>query len=60
MNEGDVSAKVSAFKALEDGIYVCGTCLKVRGKEESKTYLVSTVSDVLKMVESLDKVVVFG
>ena len=56
----DVSAKVAEFKKLEGEIYACGTCLELRGKEESKICPVSTMSDLLKMVESSDKVLVFG
>ena len=56
----DVSAKVAEFKELMGGIYACGTCLKVRGKEESKICPISTMSDLLKMVEGSDKVLVFG
>lgn len=56
----DISTKVSEFKELKGGIYACGTCLKVRGKEESKVCPISTMSDLLKMVEGSDKVLVFG
>ena len=56
----DVSAKVAEFKELKGEIYACGSCLKVRGKEESKVCPVSTMSDLLKMVEGSDKVLVFG
>ena len=56
----DISAKVAKFKELNGKIYACGTCLKMRGKEESKICPISTMSDLLKMVESSDKVLVFG
>ena len=56
----DISAKVAEFKELKGEIYACGTCLKLRGKEESKVCPISTMSDLLKMVESSDKVLVFG
>ena len=56
----DISTKVAEFKELEGKIYACGTCLKVRGKEESNVCPISTMSDLLKMVESSDKVLVFG
>ena len=56
----DVSVKVTEFKELKGEIYACGSCLKVRGKEESKVCPVSTMSDLLKMVEKSDKVLVFG
>ena len=56
----DISVKVAEFKDLKGGIYACGTCLKVRGKEESQICPVSTMPDLLKMVEESDKVLVFG
>ena len=56
----DISVKVTEFKELKGEIYACGTCLKMRGKEESNICPVSTMSDLLKMVESSDKVLVFG
>ena len=56
----DISAKVAEFKKLKGEIYACGTCLEVRGKSESQVCPVSTMSDLLKMVENSDKVLVFG
>ena len=56
----DISAKVTEFKELKGEIYACGTCLEVRGKKESKVCPVSTMTDLLKIVEESDKVLVFG
>lgn len=56
----DISAKVTEFKELKGEIYACGTCLKLRGKEASGVCPSSTMSDLLTMVESSDKVLVFG
>lgn len=56
----DISVKVAEFKKLKGEIYACGTCLELRGKKESNICPVSTMSDVLKMVEGSDKVLVFG
>ena len=56
----DISAKVAELKKLKGEIYACGTCLEIRGKNESRVYPVSTMSDLLKMVENSDKVLVFG
>ena len=56
----DISVKVAKFKELKGEIYACGSCLKVRGKEESTICPISTMSDLLKMIESSDKVLVFG
>ncbi|MEK7172510.1 MAG: DsrE family protein [Patescibacteria group bacterium] len=55
----DISVKVAEFKELKGEIYACGTCLKVRRKEGSNVCPVSTMSDLLKMVEDSDKVLVF-
>lgn len=56
----DISAKVEEFRKLKGEIYACGSCLELRGKGESKVCPVSTMSDLLKMVENSDKVLVFG
>ena len=56
----DISAKVAEFKKLKGEIYACGSCLKIRGKEESNVCPISTMSDLLKMIENSDKVLVFG
>ena len=56
----DISVKVAEFKGLMGEIYACGTCLALRGKSESKVCPISTMSDLLKMVEGSDKVLVFG
>ena len=56
----DISVKVTEFKELKGQIYACGACLKLRGKAESKICPISTISDLLKMIEKSDKVLVFG
>ncbi len=56
----DVSVKVKEFKELQGNIRACGTCLQVRGREGSGTCPVSTMSDLLGMIERSDKVLVFG
>jgi len=56
----DISVKEAEFKELKGEIYACGTCLKLRGKEESEICPISTMSDLLKMIEDSDKVLVFG
>ena len=59
-NDFDISARVGQFKELKGEIYACGTCLELRGKKESNVCPISTMSDLLKMVEKSDKVLVFG
>ena len=56
----DISKKVAEFKELKGIILACGTCLEIRGKKEAAVCPISTMSDLLKMVESSDKVLVFG
>ena len=56
----DISSRVAEFKELKGVMYVCGSCIKLRRKEESNVCPVSTMSDLLTMVESSDKVLVFG
>ncbi len=41
-------------------LLVCGTCLKTRKKEESKICSVSTMEEMLQLVEESDKVLTFG
>ena len=56
----DISKKVAEYKELKGDLYACGTCLEIRGKKESGVCLISTMCDLLKMVEESDKVLVFG
>ena len=55
----DISAKVAEFKNLKGEIYACGTCLKSRGLEKSNVCPISTMDDLLKMIERSDKILVF-
>ncbi|MFA6973115.1 MAG: DsrE family protein [Parcubacteria group bacterium] len=55
----DISVKVARFKELKGEIYACGTCIKLRGGEESGVCPVSTMSDLLKLIEDSDKVLTF-
>ena len=41
-------------------ILACGTCLKSREKESSKVCLISSMKDLLKLVEESEKVLTFG
>jgi len=58
--EYDISAKIVEFKELKGEMYACGSCLKVRGREESTVCPVSTMPGLLTMIENSDKVLVFG
>lgn len=54
----DVPRVVKAFLKREGEIYACGTCLEIRGTETS-ICPVSTMGELLKIVEESDKVLVF-
>ncbi len=41
-------------------ILACGTCLKSRQKEESNVCPISTMKDLLNLIEESDKVLTFG
>ncbi|OGG67333.1 hypothetical protein A2Z56_01320 [Candidatus Kaiserbacteria bacterium RIFCSPHIGHO2_12_45_16] len=56
----DISVKVTEFKELQGNIYACGSCLKMRGKEQSNVCIISNMTDLLAMIEGSDKVLVFG
>ena len=57
----DISQKIAEFKELKGLLYACGTCLEIRGKKDgSGVCPVSTMTDLLKIVEKSDKVLVFG
>ena len=56
----DISKKLREFKELKGIILACETCLNVRSKSESKVCPVTTMRDLVKMIEESDKVLVFG
>ena len=56
----DISKKVAEYKELKGDLYACGTCLEIRGKKETGVCPISTMTDLLKMVEESDNVLVFG
>lgn len=56
----DISKKIQEFKDLTGIIFACETCLKIRSKSERKAYPITTMKDVVAMIEESDKVLVFG
>ena len=56
----DISKKVEEFKDLGGKLLACETCLHVREKSESKICPITTMKDLVKMVEESDRVLVFG
>src|SRR3989344_8920414 len=49
----DISVKAAEFKKLKGEIYACGSCLKIRGKEERKAFSIYTIFILLKKVWGL-------
>lgn len=56
----NVKEQIDSFIENNGQILACGTCLKIRKKEGSKTCPISTMKDLLKLVEESDKVLTFG
>ncbi|PIT84631.1 sulfur reduction protein DsrE [Candidatus Micrarchaeota archaeon CG10_big_fil_rev_8_21_14_0_10_45_29] len=56
----DVKGQISQFLQNKGIILACGTCLKAREKGESASCPISTMNDLLKMVEESDKILTFG
>ena len=55
-----LEGSVKKFIKNSGVILACGTCLKLRGKEESNICPVSAMEDMLKLVEESDRVLTFG
>jgi len=60
MEHFDVSKKVEEFTSIGGQLLACGTCLKSRSQPESAACPVSTMVDLLHLVEESDKVLTFG
>ena len=56
----NVSEQMDKFIAAGGSMLACGTCLKSRHKEGTETCPLSTMKDMLKLVEESDKVLKFG
>ena len=55
-----VKEQADLFIENKGQILACGTCLKSRRKEGSNICPISTMKDLLKLVEESDKVLTFG
>ena len=55
----NVQKMINAFKKRNGKILACGTCLKIRDKNESKICPISTMEELLQLIEESDKVVTF-
>ena len=56
----DISKKIEEFTVLGGKILACGTCLKSRSQSETATCPISTMADLLRLVEESNKVLTFG
>lgn len=56
----DVSEQIRLFIEHNGKILACGTCLKIREKKGSDVCPVSTMKDLLKIVEESEKLLTFG
>jgi sulfur relay (sulfurtransferase) complex TusBCD TusD component (DsrE family) len=55
----DVADVLDKFIKAKGNLYACGTCLKIR-QQEAGVCPVSTMSQLLEIITSSDKVVTFG
>src|SRR3989338_11214027 len=56
----NINKQTKSFLENEGQILACGTCLKSREKEGSTVCPISTMKDLLKLVEDSDKLLTFG
>ncbi len=56
----NVKEQTDIFIESKGQILACGTCLKSRQKEGSNVCPISTMKDLLKLLEESDKVLTFG
>ena len=56
----DIKEQADLFVKNKGEILACGTCLKSREKESSNICPISTMKDLLKLVEESDKIITFG
>lgn len=57
--EFDIEKEMTEFNENGGGIHACGTCIKIREKEEMELCPISTMRDMYEIVEGNDKVVTF-
>ncbi len=55
----NVQEQIAKFNSKGGKIYACGTCLKSRNKEGSAICPLSTMQDLLNIVEESDKLLTF-
>ena|SRR3989338_5766169 len=55
-----IQGAIKKFIKNNGTVLACGTCLKLRGKEEINICPISAMEDMLKIVEESDKILTFG
>ncbi len=55
-----IKEQINCFIKDKGQIFACGTCLKSREKEGSNVCPISTIKDLLNLVEESDRVLTFG
>jgi sulfur relay (sulfurtransferase) complex TusBCD TusD component (DsrE family) len=56
----NVAEQLQLFIQSKGELLVCGTCLKARQKEGSGNCPISTMKDLLRLVEESDRLLTFG
>ncbi|MDP2749556.1 MAG: DsrE family protein [Nanoarchaeota archaeon] len=56
----NVAEQTDLFLKSKGHILACGTCLKSRDKGSSSVCPISTMKDLLKLIEESDRVLTFG
>ena len=56
----DVCDRMEAFVDIGGDLQACGTCLEIRNSDESEYCPMSTMSDLLEIVTSSDRVLTIG
>jgi sulfur relay (sulfurtransferase) complex TusBCD TusD component (DsrE family) len=56
----NVKEQIDSFIGNNGQILACGTCLKARQKKGTNVCPISTMNDLLKLVEESDKILTFG
>lgn len=55
----DVQKTIASFKEKNGRILACGSCLRLRGRDEIGICPVSSMDELLQLVEESDKVLTF-
>ena len=56
----NVAEQTDSFIKNKGKILACGTCLRIREKKGTNVCPISTMKDLLKLVEESDKILTFG